>query len=51
MYTESMFRLKDIYMHFKKYLYAFSPKNLSQKDSTHIYQPLRSGRIWHKVNF
>ena len=18
---------------------------------THIYQPLRSGRIWHKVNF
>ena len=19
--------------------------------SNHIYQPLRSGRIWHKVNF
>ena len=20
-------------------------------DGIHIYQPLRSGRIWHKVNF
>ena len=24
---------------------------LSSRNIIHIYQPLRSGRIWHKVNF
>ena len=23
----------------------------NEKENIHIYQPLRSGRIWHKVNF
>ena len=25
--------------------------NLGQTTSDHIYQPLRSGRMWHKVKF
>ena len=28
-----------------------SLKKNSQKNEDTIYQPLRSGRIWHKVNF
>ena len=25
--------------------------NIKKKEFNHIYQPLDSGRIWHKVNF
>ena len=41
-YWEESWRLKEICCH------TNSNGKLSAK---HIYQPLRSGRIWHKVNF
>ena len=33
-----------------EHLYRFS-YGLNNATTVHIYQPLRSGRIWHKVNF
>ena len=32
-------------------LFCRTSEKKSIKSSNHIYQPLRSGRIWHKVNF
>ena len=41
-YWEESWRLEKTYCH----------SDSSEKPSAnHIYQPLRSGRIWHKVNF
>ena len=30
---------------------AIAPRSTLTQSDDHIYQPLRSGRIWHKVNF
>ena len=44
-------------VHWRNFIYELiiaSPAMLSMFRSSHydpIYQPLRSGRIWHKVNF
>ena len=38
----------------KEFYWRISEKlrmKLNAKKMYHIYQPLRSGRIWHKVNF
>ena len=36
---------------FKNYDQTFQPGNHNMELANPIYQPLRSGRIWHKVNF
>ena len=37
------------------FLFVYTTRKLKahkeEKNEYHIYQPLRSGRIWHKVNF
>ena len=39
-------------MAYQLFLGYLMPKPFSVKNSSGtIYQPLRSGRIWHKVNF
>ena len=32
-------------------IFGFEENQIFYKKCYHIYQPLRSGRIWHKVNF
>ena len=49
--TNPVFRCSTAHSRFGN---GFSKREQRQKKTTcyiHIYQPLRSGRIWHKVNF
>ena len=39
-----MYKVK-VYMRYYKFIYLFICYNI------YIYQPLRSARMWHKVNF
>ena len=49
---ELIFEIKSFSSFFP--LFKFQPYKIMAQRSMHfntIYQPLRSGRIWHKVNF
>ena len=42
----------DLYSFYRRYWGLVIQRNsLSVDDNIHIYQPLCSGRIWHKINF